>query len=697
MLAARGVTLVCGILSVAAFWAGPVSASQLGGFTVRIDTEGRDWKWDFSQLKYTPTRIEADYAIGEANEDDIARLRARGFEVEVLPPEALSGQAALGSKRTLSEYHTYATMRAELQQIAADHPGITRLRSIGTSVQNRELLAVKVTDNPDVAEPEAAFQLWGPVHGNEKIGVEVCMYMINYLTDNYNTNPTVRNLVNNREIWIAPMPNPDGGEDSRRENANGVDLNRDFGYMWEGWGGSPAPYSQPETRALFELAQQVPYVSCIGYHSGTEFVSFPWSFHPDHTPDHSLFQLIWGTYGSMAGYPADQGWWGMYEIHGCSKDMNYGCDGAFGTSIELSYYYTPPSSQIDQICLDNREAILYEIDMVGKGLGGVVTDAVTGDPLAATINISEIGWPVFADPAAGDYHRLLLTGTYTVQAWASGYETKTIPNVQVDQNTLTTLNIQLNPGAPDYLHNVVSCDIADPNDRHNNHTLTASALGPADGTSLSIGVDGWIVFDMGAGHELVDGSGKDFTVYEGDATMEGYSVSAGNNPHGPWNLVGAGRGTMQFDLQESGLSSARYVRIEDDGDGDPNESNPGFDLNALHSGAPSLVSVDLAPDATVVRRGESLGFDATILNTSFVTLTFEAWTEATMPSGHPYPGNPTLGPTTVTLGPRGGFTRHFRHGIPTNAPLGTYEYAGKVGGYPGSVLGEDSFSFTVVP
>jgi hypothetical protein len=296
----------------------------------------------------------------------------------------------------------------------------------------------------------------------------------------------------------------------------------------------------------------------------------------------------------------------------------------------------------------------------------------------------------------GDYHRPLLTGTYTVRVSASGYQTQTISNVDVDQNAVTTLDVQLVAGGPNTIYKVNSCDNGNSSWDLNNNTLTASALGMPDGEYNSIGVGGWVVYDMGEGCELVNGAGKDFTVFEGGNTIEEFSLYAGNSWAGPWSFVGDGRGTTQFDLANSGLASARYVKIQDDGDGTSSESYPGFDMDALVNAAPRLVAVTLVPDGTSLHRGETLGFTATVRNETDLSATFEVWTEARLPGGGPYPGNPVIGPMAVTVGPHRGLARHLTHVIPMNAPYGTYTYTGLAGGYDSSVLGQGSFNFTVI-
>lgn len=137
------------------------------------------------------------------------------------------------------------------------------------------------------------------------------------------------------------------------------------------------------------------------------------------------------------------------------------------------------------------------------------------------------------------------------------------------------------------LKRIVSSNILGENNINNN---PENAL-ELDNEHVSLGVGGEIVVDMGI-DGIVDIPGDDFTVYEAqnnvpaapaaapNATGEGYTVYASNNLDN-WSELGKGKGTTGFDLAVAGLKSTRYVKIVDDGDGDPNEQNPGFDLDAI--------------------------------------------------------------------------------------------------------------------
>jgi hypothetical protein len=83
-----------------------------------------------------------------------------------------------------------------------------------------------------------------------------------------------------------------------------------------------------------------------------------------------------------------------------------------------------------------------------KGIRGIITDAVTHAPLKARIDVLGIsGTPVFSDSTAGDYHRLLIPGTYTLVVNAQGYSADTIRSVPVTDAPATRVDIALHQAA----------------------------------------------------------------------------------------------------------------------------------------------------------------------------------------------------------------------------------------------------------
>jgi hypothetical protein len=512
---------------------------------------------------------------------DFRKFENRGFEIiEVLFPDISSYYA----ENELA-YHTYESFRDSLILFAQNYPAIAKVETLGFSNQNRVILGIKITENPQIrsARPRSLFE--GATHGNEKIGAEVSFALARHLILNYGVDPIITNLVNTRETWVVPLVNPDGYVASQRGNANGVDCNRDYGYMWSDE--SPAVFSQIEPQHFRNFAQKHRLTHWCSYHSGTEFISYPWSYTPVQAHDKAALDTLARTYHNYTRYDYGQGYQGMYEIHGSSKDFAYGAYGSTSWSCEVSLSYIPPASAIDSICNLNRPAQLYVVTKVGHGIHGIVTDSLTGEPLKAMVTVQPIDVPVYTD-SLGDYHRFVLPGTYSMSVWANGYQAKTVTDIIVPADTFVLVDVTL---SPDTTAPIAGFEVTMADDRDNdvNTSITPWTLGLDDGRRFSIGVNGWIVIDLGT--EIINGGGFDFTVIENDADPEGYRVYASNNWNGPFSYIGADTGTASFDLSAGGIGIARYIKIQDDGDGSNSNPTAGFDIDAIEAttyNAPAL-------------------------------------------------------------------------------------------------------------
>jgi hypothetical protein len=281
-------------------------------------------------------------------------------------------------------------------------------------------------------------------------------------------------------------------------------------------------------------------------------------------------------YAAHNGYWAVRGWY-WYETHGDCNDWSYGARADMDWTIETDNYNETA------VWNENRDAILEFFQSARWGIHGVVTDAVTGEPLRARVWVEGNGWPAFTDPAAGDYHKPLLAGTYALRFAANGYQEQSISPVTVPSQAGVTVNVQMTPGGGRYADRVDQARVEDPNNSYDNLTLTMSALGAPDSVGCSLGKGGSAVLDLGPGSEAQDDPGDDLIVYESaeDAPGEGFTLYLGSTALGPWTSIGTGSGTTSFDLASAGVSSARYVRIQDDNDGNPDDPHAGFDLDAV--------------------------------------------------------------------------------------------------------------------
>ncbi len=531
------------------------------------------------------TREEICYRVSP---EQLSRIQAMGLVYRLeseIEPDARDRELPITS---------YAQMVAELTQIAADYPDITELVSCGQSVQGREIWALKVSANPQLEEAEPEVRIVGAHHGNEQMSTEVNLNLAYHLTGNYANDLTITRLVDTMEIWIVPMVNPDGYEADSRYNAHGVDLNRNYGYM-----GSTSAFSEPETRAIRDLSTDNWFALSLSFHCSGDIVNSVWNYTPIYPEDDDVVATLSDLYASFNGYWAVHGWY-WYETHGDCNDWSYGARADMDWTIEVSSYNETA------VWNDNRDAIIAFIDAAGWGVHGVVTDATTGAPLRARVWVEGNGWPAFTDPVVGDYHKPLLEGSYTLHFSANGYQDLVVPGVSVPAEGGVTVDAQLTRGGGHYADRVEVARVEDPNDTYSNLTLTMSVLGAPDEIGCSIGRGGEIVMDLGPGSELHDQAGDDVTIYESteDATGEGFRLYAGDSHLGPWTLVGTGAGTTSFDVTGTGIETARYLRVVDDGDGSANDPNAGFDLDAVDV-AGTLVAIsaaDISPPAWVSLR-----------------------------------------------------------------------------------------------
>ena len=527
------------------------------------------------------------YPNGEAllfvipSELEILKSTGLKYKIERENLNEFSGKFWQSMDPTREAYHTYAEIVALTDSLATIFPDICKKFLFGTSVQGRELGALKISNNVSLDENEAEVMFDGGIHGDEIGCSENCIRFARDLCRDYGINPNITDLVNNREIWIYYMVNPDGRVMDQRYNANGVDLNRDAGYMWDGWGGSSGAFSQIESKALRDATYSRQFVVHTTYHSGTEYISCPWSYRSSQCLDFNHIIQLAGVYSSTSTYPNleyGQGCTGMYPINGSTKDTNYVAAGAISWSMEISYNKHPPTSQIQLYYQRNVPAMLAMIEYAGYGLEGVVTDINTGEPVAAAVFINNY-FPCYTDPAFGDYHKYVLPGIYDITIVANGYETQTINNVIATANNATATDFQLQPSDEDTFYGYKFTSSQIPDNNTGDEGNTPAALGEPDNINYSIGKNGWCIIDMQ--YPIVDGEYNDFTVYEGDSSPEGFDCFAGNSIDGPFYLAGSGSGTTEFDLSGSGLAEAQFIKIVDDGDGTATAPDAGFDLDAI--------------------------------------------------------------------------------------------------------------------
>ncbi len=407
-----------------------------------------------------------------ATDQQLAHFRTLGYKIDILPnPGSLifppMSDTREGVIADWDVYPTYPAYVAMMNQFAADYPSLCQIVNIGSTVQGRQLLFAKISANVNVEENEPEVQYSSSMHGDETTGYVLMLRLIDYLLSNYGIDPQVTRLVDSTEIWINPLANPDGtyhsGDNSVngawRYNANSVDLNRNFpdpaagqhpdGHAW-----------QPETVAMMNFFAAHSFSISANFHGGAEVVNYPWDTWVRRHADDSWYISISRAfadsvhvYSNFNGYLTDlnngiTNGYDWYRVTGGRQDFMTYNKGGRETTIELSHTKLLPAAQLPAHWDYNHVSFLNYLENALYGVRGLITDSLTGAPLAAIVNVLSHDIDsarVFTDPAVGDYHRMLSPGTYSLNFTSPGYVSQTIIGVTVTNYHASILNVRLVP------------------------------------------------------------------------------------------------------------------------------------------------------------------------------------------------------------------------------------------------------------
>ena len=123
--------------------------------------------------------------------------------------------------------------------------------------------------------------------------------------------------------------------------------------------------------------------------------------------------------------------------------MDNVCCTSSGFGSDQGIYNEPDFSQIPALWEENREAMLAYMQWSLKGIREIVTDSHSGEPLKATVRVEGIDHNIFTDPDVGDYHRILLPGTYSIQVSVDGYMKRTVRDIPVGSGEAARADIAL--------------------------------------------------------------------------------------------------------------------------------------------------------------------------------------------------------------------------------------------------------------
>ena len=380
------------------------------------------------------------------------------------------------SQTTWNFYPTYQQYLSFMSGFASAHPDICKLDTIGTTVHGRLLLVLKISDSVNVDRGVPQFLYSSTMHGDEPPGYVFMLHLIDSLLSGYGQNSRITNLVNNYQIFINPLANPDGtyaGGDNTvygaiRYNGNYVDLNRN--YPDPQFGPHPDGNAwQPETNAFMNFADNTHFTMSMNFHAGSEVFNYPWDCCGGDTlhADDSWWQFVGREYADTAHHYSPAGYFtdlmngitngaAWYYVHGGRQDYTTHFKHGREATLELSYIKILPANQLINYWNYNIHSFLNYIEESAYGFNGKITDSVTGLPIRAKILIPSHDTDssfVYSSLPSGWYFRPIDQGTYNITVSAPGYFSKTLSGVMVSRRTTTRINLKLIPINIGGIHN----------------------------------------------------------------------------------------------------------------------------------------------------------------------------------------------------------------------------------------------------
>lgn len=373
-----------------------------------------------------------------------------------------------------NRYPTYSTYLQTMEKFQQSYPELCKIDTVLASTpNNHSILCAHISNNVGVENDKPSVFYSSTMHGDEVVGYYFLLRLIDKLLSEYDSDTFIHNLVDNVDIWICPLHNPDGtyytsnnqineSPISTRSNANGIDINRTFPLVTQ-----PVKSNyEPEVEAMMQFFNEHNFTIAANLHGGAEVFNYPWD--------------SWMTWQKEH---ADIDWWeyvGRSYADTCHKySYNYMQDEDGGVTPGGDWYVITGSMQdyhnyyrhtrhvtievgpkvLHSIMLPNYWNYAYRslLNFIGEadfGVHGIITDSLTGEPLKATIyveNHDKDHSEVESSLPFGDYHRPIKAGNYSLTYSAEGYLPKTIEvGISDGEKLVVDVALTKNSAVPDY-------------------------------------------------------------------------------------------------------------------------------------------------------------------------------------------------------------------------------------------------------
>lgn len=408
--------------------------------------------------------------VAYANQQEYDRLIALGFQPELQTPPSLranvtmwNGQGTYNWDSYLT-YPQYVSMMEGFPDKAIEGRECT-LFSLGTlsTSAHRQLLGVRINNGNPEGKPK--FLYTSTMHGDEITGMILMLRLIDELCTS--TDSRIVNLVNDLDIYIMPLTNPDGtykgGNNTvnyaQRYNGNNIDLNRNYKDYYRGAHPDGNSY-EDETVWTMAMGDENLFTMSANYHGGAEVMNYPWDAVYDDHADKDWYEYVCTEYVQIArqtysSYMSDTYSDGVtngaawYVITGSRQDYMNAYGQCREVTVECSTTKTPSASQLPNFWNYNHNSMLAFMEQCRNGVHGVVRDADNGQPIEGvkvTVLDHDSETSFVTTHSVGDFHRPIKGGTYTFAFEKEGYCPQFVDVTIADGERVELNNIQLTPG-----------------------------------------------------------------------------------------------------------------------------------------------------------------------------------------------------------------------------------------------------------
>ena len=301
--------------------------------------------------------------------------------------------------------HTYGSMKEDTQELASQYPDIAIYSEHAMSAGlNLEIFSVDVALNiteltTEELEALPTMYVDGSHHGNEGMSAEAAFL---FLQDILERSATDSEYLEGKRLVVTPVMNADGYFQDCRNNWNGVDLNRNYPYMWGMYGTSdtrgscpasgtyrgPSEGSETETQANIELMRGMNLYVYFSGHTGSNDIVLPWKI----TGEYAVPIADWGLYEHFLNESTNVSGLSYRDPSGAGESIawGYGARTAISVIVEVDeMQWSPIETTTIRGALTN-ELLMYDLAWENLELFGGHLEIV--DESYNSVTVHNIGW-----------------------------------------------------------------------------------------------------------------------------------------------------------------------------------------------------------------------------------------------------------------------------------------------------------------